>query len=484
MSDDNKSFAEKVDEEGSSFKKDRISTQVLINTANTIDNADGNVVTALYEPLQLNLGFNTEQLGAITTARALLQAVSSPIWGWFSDRFSRKLILAIGCLIWGVFTIILGFMNTFWGMFFVRALTGLGLAVIFPTAQSLIADYFPKSKRGQAFGYLGLTTVLGAIVGTLYATLFSETTVGPLEGWQFVFITIGAFSILLGVCVFIFSKDPIRGQSDDLEDSVPSEGNEEKLVEMEEKPRRKFNWGDYKTILSNKTFLLVVLQGVAGTIPWNSILFIVFWLEEIGFEPFLAGISFSMVAIGAAFGNLFGGIIGDRAAKWNPDKGRIMVAQISVFSGIPMMFIIFYIIPHFALGQLTNNNLLILFIAIGIFTGFLISWSGPATNNPIFSELFIADIRSSAFAVDRLFEGSIAASGTYLVALFANRVFGYSNEIWHKGSLSNIIAMSNALLICTIVPWTICLLVYSFVYFTYPKDRVAAIQKRTRKEIH
>ncbi len=464
-------------EEDKDFRRERTATQVLINTANTIDNADGNVMAALYDSIQIDLGFSTEQLGGITTARALLQAVSTPIWGYFADKFSRKLILALGCMIWGVFTVILGILNGFWGMFFVRAFTGLGLAVIFPTAQSLVADFFPKSKRGRAFGMLGLTTVLGAIVGTLFATLLSHSydpntddvirkEILGLAGWRFVFIVVGAFSILLGVFVLIFGKDPKRGISDGTS------------VEQ-----TKITWKDYKTILTNKTFVLIVLQGVAGTIPWNSMLFIVFWLIEIGFDPLMAGIAFSMVAIGAAFGNLFGGYIGDRAAKWNPDKGRVMIAQISVFAGIPMMMLIFYIVPRFVIGSMGLNGMLWLFIVIGIFTGFLISWSAPAANNPIFSELFEPRIRGSAFAIDRLFEGSIAASGTYLVALFANRLFKYSDAAIDKGSTANILALSNSLLIATIVPWVICLLIYSFVYFSYPKDRDRKLtEDKQRKE--
>ena len=473
-------FVDELDEEErKEFIRERRTTQVLINTANTIDNADGNVLSALYTPLQSQLGFSAQDLGAITTARALLQAISTPIWGWFGDRFSRKVLLAIGCLIWGAFTVVLGFLSSFWGMLFVRAFTGLGLAVIFPTAQSLVADYFPKSKRGQAFGMLGLTTVLGAIVGTLYATVFSDSTILGYPGWRFVFITVGAFSLLLGVVVWIFGKDPKRGISDK---EVVEE--EEKAIDEEGKTKkRKFQWEDYKTILTNKTFVLIVLQGIAGTIPWNSILFVVFWLEEIGFDSLLAGIAFSMVAIGAAFGNLFGGFIGDKAAKWNPDKGRIIVAQISVFSGIPMMVVLFYIIPNFALGNMSPNALLWLFIAIGIITGFFISWSAPSTNNPIFSELFNTKIRSSAFAVDRLFEGSIAASGTYFVALIAEKAFHYSNEAIDKGSIENILAISNSMLICTIVPWVICLAFYTFIYFTYPKDRDAVKANQPAKKV-
>ena len=479
-SDDDSKIKQTLSEQEKRLKRERTATQALINTANIIDQADGQVLSSMYDPIATSLGLSdATSMGSITTARALLQAISSPFWGWLSDRFSRKLILAIGCFIWGSLTIILGMLNSFAGIMSVRALTGIGLAVIVPTSQSLIADYFPQSKRGRAFGMLGLTTVLGAIVGTLYATLLGDKTVLGFEGWRVVLVSLGILSLLLGVFVLIFGKNPQRGLSDELG------------IITEEK-RRKFRFKDFGTILSNKTFMLIVAQGVAGSIPWNSILFMILWLETMGIDSFMAGIAFAVVAIGAAFGNLFGGVIGDKAEKKWPNKGRILIAQFSVFSGIPMMFILFLIIPKFLIvpkyvsqGIIPPTTTLFIFIILGILTGFLISWSAPATNNPIFSELFEPEIRGTAFSVDRLFEGSVAATGTLIVGLIADHLFGYDKNAnaTISGTVNNVYALSYAMLIATVVPWVICLLFYSFIYFTYPKDRDAAKDKLMRRRI-
>jgi len=477
MVDDNSKIDNLEGEEEEQFKKDRRVTQVLINTANIIDQADAQVLSSMYDPIATSLGIaDATSLGSITAVRALLQSVSSPFWGWLSDTFSRRLILSIGCFIWGAFTIVLAFLNTFWGVLFVRAFTGLGLAVIVPTSLSLIADYFPRAKRGKAFGFLGLTTVLGAIVGTLLATFLGDKVILGYEGWRFVFVVLGLFSLILGFLVLIFSKDPVRGISDKSKKTLEKEKGKEK---------RKLRLEDYGEILSNKTFMLIVAQGIAGSIPWNSILFMILWIETMGFDAIMAGIAFAVVALGAAFGNLFGGFIGDKAAKRWPDKGRIMIAQISVFSGIPMMIIFFWILPKFliipkflAVGLVPDNYVLILFIVLGIFTGFLMSWSAPATNNPIFSELFEPEIRSTAFSVDRLFEGSIAASGTLIVGLLADNVFGYDKtQIDITGTINNVNALGYAMLLTTVIPWVICLIFYSFIYKTYPKDRDTAMAR-------
>lgn len=49
-------------------------------------------------------------------------------------------------------------------------LNGLGLALVIPCAQSLMADYYPSEQRGKAFGAMQLTMSLGSMVGSLFAT--------------------------------------------------------------------------------------------------------------------------------------------------------------------------------------------------------------------------------------------------------------------------------------------------------------------------
>ncbi|MFX1512796.1 MAG: MFS transporter [Promethearchaeota archaeon] len=452
------------------FTSDRNRTQILVNSANIVDQADMQLLPAVYATLESSLGFSPIESSTITTSRSLLQALSTPIWGWFADNYSRNMLLAIGCYFWAFFTLLVALVSSYEWMFILRSLTGIGLAVLVPTANSLLSDYFPENERGKAFGLLGLTGVLGAIIGTLYATSIKDTTIIGIDGWRFAFITMAALSGTLGLAIMLLGKDPIRGES---ETTLTG------LIDREIEKRYLITKEDYKKILKNKTFLLITLQGVAGLIPWSSILWIIAWFEYIGYDPTMAGLLFALIAMGAAAGNLVGGYLGDKAAKWNPDKGRIIVAQISVASGIPMMFVVFWFIPR-------STDMLVIYLLIGMFTGVMISWCAPACNSPIFSELFEPEIRSTAFSIDRLFEGAAAASGTLLVAFFAEVFFGYI--VPEAGTKiadlpahireTNIDAMANGLLIATVVPWFFCLLVYFLVYFTYPSDR-----ERSRKAL-
>ena len=286
----------------SKFLQDRRLTQILINGASIIDEADTEMLPAVYAPIQKELGFSIAQLGLLTAIRALLQSLSTPAWGWLSDKYSRKKILATGCFLWGIFTILMSASRTYFDMLFFRAMVGIGLAVIVPTAQSLITDYFYENERGVAFGWLGLTAVVGAIVGTLFATAFGGDVWFGIAGWRFVFLVSGIISLFLCLVVWYYGRDPHRGEAEKELHGIITSKIEKKYS---------ITFSDYKHVLRNKTFILILIQGVAGTIPYNALLFAIIYFEYLGFSSIVSGLLFAVIAISTAIGTLFGGWIGE-----------------------------------------------------------------------------------------------------------------------------------------------------------------------------
>jgi len=459
-------------------------TQGVVNASNMINSADQALYPFLLSSIQASTGISLPNLGLISTAQGLTQSISTPVWGWLNDRHSRKKVLAFGCVFWGFFTILFAFSSLFITMIVYRLIMGFGLAVIVPTSQSIIADYFPAEKRGAAFGLLSLMAIFGIAFGLISAIVLVEfpPLIGNFDNWRLVFIIWGIISIVIAMFVLLLAKDPVRGAVD-----IGFTGSQSHKMKL----------SDFKTILSNKTFVCIVAQGVSGTIPWAAIYLMPSWFEYLGFTPADAGIFFLLIIAAAGIGSLFGGWLGDRAAKWNPNKGRIMVAQISVAIGIPMAWVIFYAIP-----PVTSS--FSLYLIAGIFTYFCVTWAGTACNNPIFSEIFVPEIRGSAFSVDRVFEGGVASVGTYFVSLVAT-AFGFltPNAITDAGAKipytqyltpnqysPNLMATNSAALahgmFWIIFPfWILCLLIYTLVYRFYPTDfqkNKQFLEERAREE--
>jgi MFS family permease len=428
-----------------------------MNLANIVDNSDQQLFPTVYQNVQnefLARGqpLTFTQVASITAVRSVLQSVSTPIWGWWSDRHSRKRVLAFGCWFWGIFTLLTALSSEYIDMLIFRAITGIGLAVIIPTTNSLISDYYPPKKRGKAYGILGLTQVLGSIFGTIFMVampLEPSVLVFGFIGWRFGLIVWSMLSLIIGLLVWLLVKDPLRGGV---------EPELEKALTWQKAEKYKVKRSDYTRILKNRTFIWILAQGVTGTIPWGGIMFLVQWWENIGFDSLTAGIMFVVVALGSALGNFFGGWISDKAARWRPKSGRIIAAQISVFSGIPLFAVFLLLIPR-------SVESMSVYMIFGFLTGFLISWCSPI-NSSIFSDIFEPEIRASVFSVDRVFEGSVGALGTFFVGVIADiSLFGSGMT---KPEIAS--ALGSAMFLMAAIPWAFCLIFYTFVYKSYPKD--------------
>jgi hypothetical protein len=77
-----------------------------------------------------------------------------------------------------------------------------------------------------------------------------------------------------------------------------------------------------------------------------------------------------------------------------------------------------------------------------------------------------------------MIEGSAGAVGTLLVGALAEIFFGYKpvppnvviSTLPEAIRIPNALALSNAMFLTAFIPWTLCLIFYTFVYKTYPRD--------------
>jgi hypothetical protein len=83
----------------------------------------------------------------------------------------------------------------------------------------------------------------------------------------------------------------------------------------------------------------------------------------------------------------------------------------------------------------------------------------------------------------------MAAFATPFVGLLSERLFGFSGASAISGDPAidrpNARALGSALLTFLVVPWTLCLVAYSSLHFTYPSDRRRALAlHRSLKSAH
>jgi len=221
-------------------------------------------------------------------------------------------------------------------------------------------------------------------------------------------------------------------------------------------------WGYLKT----PTFSLIVFQGLFGMIPWNAMGYFTLFLQTAGLGSYQAAFVSTLGRATQGLGQLLGGYVGDvSAARW-PHHGRPLVAQISVLSGIPLAWIIFQTINP------SPDNFIWYCFLYGL-VGLVATWCGTGVNWPIFTEIVPEEGRSVVVAWDTAFEGiSGALIGNLAVAFLAQNLFGYTldTEAAAVQGEANARALGRALAWTTIAPLLVCLVIYSTLHWSYPRD--------------
>jgi predicted MFS family arabinose efflux permease len=283
---------------------------------------------------------------------------------------------------------------------------------------------------------------------------------GTFHGWRLAFALVASASIMLAFAIFFFMPEPPRRQVD----TLPTIGGEiEKL----------------RRYLRIPTFRVIVLQGLFGCIPWSALSFTIFYFQYVGISDFGASFLFALCMGGGAIGGVVGGYVGDYLAKLSPLHGRAICAQISVFAGIPLIFIVFAGIPR---APEYYNTYAIMIFSFGV----MASWCSSGVNRPILAEIVEEGDRASVFAWLITIDGSFAALlGAPMVGFLAENVFGYHPSQQIIANMApghrhiNADALGHALLWCCILPWVLCLICFSFLHVTYGKD-IGAISERKK----
>ncbi len=420
-----------------------------------VDQGEGQSMGVLSPIIQTIWGISFSQIGLMETLRNITQTISAPFWGYMADRFSRKNVMIFGTGIWGIWTLLVGLMPDFSSMLIIRAISGLGLGCLMPATFSLIGDHFPQSQRGRALGTIGLVGLLGTVIG-----VFLLGFIATRDFWRWGFIGLGVASMLTGVFIWLLVEELPRGSAEPELTGLMTHENEKKF---------QISVKDMVNTLRIPTIWAAILQGVTGNMPWvvMGIYFINWMVRELGYSNEItfsnqtgsAPLVFAIVVIGAAISNLLGGIIGDYAEKVNPKYGRTIIGQFSVFSGVPLMYILLAYGKEMTFWQM---------FGLASFTALMIGWPGRGAKEPMMQAVVPPEMRSSAYSVVNLIEGFLSS--------FAGLI---------AGSLADTIGLTNALIWTIPFPWIICGLAFSMFYFTYPADalRVRGLMAKRREEL-
>ncbi len=127
------------------------------------------LVAPFFPSYVMGLGASYTLLGFIISIYGAAQlAVQVPI-GRLSDRMGRKRLMLLGMMTFALLPPLYIYAENAYTLLFIRALGGVGAALVWPTAMALIIDQSRSQCRGAAMGYYN-------------ASFFSALALGPFLG--------------------------------------------------------------------------------------------------------------------------------------------------------------------------------------------------------------------------------------------------------------------------------------------------------------
>ena len=270
----------------------------LINLFNYLDRW---IVAALAESMKHSeLHLSDTQLGFLMTGFLVVYLITAPVFGHLGDTRSRNRLLALGVAIWSVATALAGLARSYVGLFAARAAVGIGEAAYGTISPALLADYFPRQKRGRVFAVFFAAIPVGSALGYIVGGL-----VDHYFGWRQAFFVAGVPGLVLAFLAYRL-YDPPRGIQ---ETGVGSQDTGETPAS---------NKRAYATLIRNRPYVLTVLGYAAYTFAIGAL---AFWtptfLERVrGIPKAHATVQFGAVVVVTGFvGTYLGGWLGDRLLK-------------------------------------------------------------------------------------------------------------------------------------------------------------------------
>src|SRR5437773_1779341 len=137
------------------------------------------------------------------TGFIIVYMLAAPVFGSLGDTRSRTRLIGLGVGLWSVATALAGFARSYASLFAARAAVGIGEAAYGTISPALLADYFPRERRGRGFAIffaaIPIGTAPGYVVGGLVDHYF---------GWRPAFFFAGVPRVVPAVLALRLHQPP------------------------------------------------------------------------------------------------------------------------------------------------------------------------------------------------------------------------------------------------------------------------------------
>ena len=148
--------------------------------------------------LEDSLGLARENFGWVFSALLVGIGVGGALIAPFGDRFGRRLLIVLGCVATGGFTLATSSATSVTEFLIWRGLTGVALGAALPNVSALSAELAPDKLRATVMAVVSAGIPLGIAI----AGIISPEVTG-WAGWQGLFYVPGTLALLLAAILWL-----------------------------------------------------------------------------------------------------------------------------------------------------------------------------------------------------------------------------------------------------------------------------------------
>lgn len=341
----------------------------LLLAVNLLNYIDRQVLFAVFPLIKIDLRLSDTALGFLGSAFMLSYLLFAPLFGWLGDNWSRTRLASGGLVVWSLATALAGFAPGYRTLLAARATVGIGEASFGTVSPGLIADFFPKERRGRVLAWFYVAIPVGSALGYLLGGVL-----GQRYGWHTAFLLVGVPGLLLAIPIALLRTPPRGG-----DDALPRA------------PKGTVS-GGYAALFRNRSFVWNTLAMTAMTFAIGGL---AQWIPSFLYRAHSLNVARGNTLFGATtvlagiLGTLAGGWLGDRWQK-RSGKGYLFISGWGFLIGTP-----------FAAWAILAPGLTGCMSAIFIAEFFLFLNTGPL--NTVIINVTNPSVRAMAFAVNIFF---------------------------------------------------------------------------------
>jgi MFS transporter, DHA2 family, multidrug resistance protein len=163
----------------------------LVALATFMEVLDITVANVALRYIAGGMGVSEDDASWVVTTYLVANAVALTASSFLARALGRKTFFLVCLALFTASSVLCGFAWTLDSLLLFRILQGLGGGGMVPVSQSILADSFPPSKRGQAFALVGVAIVVAPVVGPTLGGWLSDNYT-----WQWCFLINGPVGVV------------------------------------------------------------------------------------------------------------------------------------------------------------------------------------------------------------------------------------------------------------------------------------------------